>query len=321
MTIDYAALCKSLAILAMAAGAATALGSANAADSPYDCDRACLAEFADLYFEALASHDPSMLPLSPEIKYTETGVIRRIGEGIWRTAGDPTYRLNLFDPETGGIAVHAVVPEGGSLTVMALRLRVANRLITEAEAILVPEGAPMRLYQPENLTQPSHYFTRKIRKAEQNNRFELIAAAEGYWRAFETEGTVDYVKAPVLPDTTRYENGMQTTNTTLFEREYQTTAEQFDIGRFKGAVIADRRYMVVDTEIGAVQALVRFGDPEVVLPPEPERGYPTARGASFVSEIFAVTQGKIVEIQAVFVPPPEALPTPWPVGTIPVRDH
>lgn len=293
----------------------------RAADSPYDCDRSCLAAIADRYFDALASHDPSMLPLAPDVRFTDTGVVSRLGDGIWKTAGRPTYRLDLFDPETGGIAVHAVVPEGDSLTVMALRLRVARRLITEIETILVRKDAPMRLYAPQNLTTVSPFFTRTIRKAEQNGRFELIAAAEGYWRAFESEGTPDYIRAPVLPDTKRYENGMQTTNTTLFEREFQTTSQQFDMGRFKGAIIADRRYMVVDTEIGAVQALVRFGDPEVVLPPNPEGGYPTARGASFVSEIFAVTQGKIVEIQAVFVPPPDALPTPWPVGTVPVRDH
>lgn len=39
------------------------------------CDRACLAAHADAYFTTLATHDRSRLPLSRDVKYTETGLI------------------------------------------------------------------------------------------------------------------------------------------------------------------------------------------------------------------------------------------------------
>lgn len=303
--------------------ASLALGQAA---GPNDCNRACLKQISDQYFEAMAQHNPSSLPLSPGVKYTETGRVLKLGEGIWKKAGRPTYRLELFDPETGGIAVHAVVPDGDVPTIVALRLKVQHRLITEAEAILVPKRNidpthMMDLWSsPEKLVGPSPHFTRKIRPAERNSRYELIAAADAYFRAFETEGTPDYIRAPLLPDTQRFENGEQTTNVTFGTMLPPTTAaEQFDSAIFKGAEIDDRRYLVVDTEVGAVQALVRFGDPS--KPPARVGDSTEPLGAPFVSEIFAITQGKIVEIQAVFTFPKESIPTPWPVGMLPVRDH
>ncbi len=82
---------------------------------PLPCDRACLARHTDAFFIALAAHDPSRLPLSKDVKYTETGIVKPIGQGVWKTIeGMPRYRLNLYDPETGGIGVHAVLKERGS---------------------------------------------------------------------------------------------------------------------------------------------------------------------------------------------------------------
>src|SRR5262245_17864658 len=40
----------------------------------FPCDRACLARHTDAFFTALAAHDPSRLPLSKDVKYTETGI-------------------------------------------------------------------------------------------------------------------------------------------------------------------------------------------------------------------------------------------------------
>lgn len=300
------------------------------AESRFNCDRTCLKAMADRYFTALAAHDPSMLPLAPDVQYTETGRVLRLGEGIWRTAsGLPNYRLDLFDPETGGIGVHAVVPTGRLRTIMALRLRVEDNRITEVETILIPEDTRIVGAAPGNLTAPSQYWTRHLRPAEQNSRYELLAAADGYFRAFETNGTADYIRAALLPDTIRWENGMQAANFIRGEGQPNATAaEGFDSGRFQGMQIRDRRYPVVDTEVGAVMSLVRFGDPlgpltVPGLPPgsteKPPEG--VLVGASFVSELFAVTQGKIVEIQAFWIPSDGNIPTPWPIGTVPVRDY
>lgn len=304
-----AGLAVAVAVLwpAFATGA-TAARPTDAEDAAkYNCDRECLKHISDLYFEALAQHKPSLLPLAPNVKYTETGKVLRVGEGLWKNAGAPTYRLEVFDPQTGGIGIDAVVPDSGVPTIVGLRLKVENHLVTEIESILVRGDDPSVFHAPEKLVQPSRYFTRKLRPAEQNSRFELMAAADAYFRAFQTEGTPDYIRAPLLPDTLRFENGVQATNVDLKVHKATTAAEQFDNAMFKGTIIYDRRYPVVDTDTGVVMALVRFHNNAAV----PPAGSSVVRGDAFVCEIFAVTQGKIMEIQATWIQPPDQLPTPF----------
>jgi hypothetical protein len=300
------------AVAVLSAVFAAGVTSARATDATeaaiYNCDRQCLKQICDLYFDALAKHDPSLLPLSPDVKYAETGRFIKLGEGIWKNAGQATYRMELFDPQTGGIGVEAVLPDGGVPTVMALRLKIKNHLITEVESIIIHKGDKATFGAPEKLVQPSLHFTRKIRPAEQNSRYELVAAADAYFRAFETEGTPDYIRAPLLPDTLRFENGIRTTNAALGNFPATTAAEQFDTALFKGAKICDRRYPVVDTEIGAVMSWVRFATSNLNGPPPPNGG--ERYGDTFVAETFAIAQGKIVEIQAAFIPTKEELPTP-----------
>jgi hypothetical protein len=289
------------------AGAGRARATDASDSAKYNCDRECLKKISDLYFQALEQHNPSLLPLSPNVRYTETGQALKLGEGLWRGAGAPSYRLELYDPETGGIGIDAVVPDGGVPTIVALRLKVENHLITEIESILVRKGDQAVFSAPEKLVQPSVHYTRTLRPAEQNSRLELMASADAYFRAFQTEGTPDYIRAPLLPDTLRFENGMQTTNAATPNHPAITAAAQFDEALFKGTKIYDRRYPVVDTEVGGVMAWVRFHSNRTAPPP----GSLSARGDAVVCEIFAVQQGKILEIQATWIQPKEQLATPW----------
>jgi hypothetical protein len=283
-------------------------GATDASDAAkYDCDRECLKGVADLYFKALEQHNPSLLPLAPNAKYTETGAPAKLGDGLWRTAGAPSYRLEIYDPETGGIGLDAVVPDAGVPTIVATRLKVENHAVTEIESILVHKGDKAVFSAPDKLAEPSTHFMRKIPAAEQNSRLELMAAADAYFRAFQTEGTPDYIRAPLLPDTLRVENGVQATNVVTPNHGAITAGEQFDRAIFKGTRIYDRRYPVVDTEIGVVMALVRFHSSERQPPP----GSIAALGDAEVCEIFAIEQGKIVEIQATWIQPPQQLTTPW----------
>ena len=73
---------------------------------------------------------------------------------------------------------------------------------------------------------------------------------------------------------------------------------------------------------------VRFGDP---MGPLPKASLPFERngkeqkapdvmvGASFVSEIFAVSQRRIAEIHAFWIPSEGNVRTPWASGAVPVR--
>jgi hypothetical protein len=307
-----------------------AAASAATPSTRFNCDRACLARHADAYFAALAARDHTRLPLAPNVKYTETGIVKPIGQGLWKTAeGLPRYRLNLYDPDTGGIGVHAVLKERGLEMLMSLRLKVEAGRITEVETLLIPGDSRIVGYQQEGLTEPSRLWTRSIPVPERNSRFELLAAADAYFRGFETNGTPEYIPAPLLPESDRRENGILYTNTKIGNSMLSTARSGFDAGRFKGMQVRDRRYPVVDSETGAVMSLVRFGDPmgpltKASLPFDrqgnPQQAPDVMVGASFVSEIFAVSQGKIAEIHAFWIPSEGNVPTPWATGTVPARD-
>jgi hypothetical protein len=269
-----------------------------------DCDRACLKTFVDAYFEALAKHDPKGLPLAAKVKATENGEPLKLGEGFWKTAGQAGYRLELYDPVTGNAGVQAVVQEPAGPAILVVRLKVEDRKISEIETIVARKGSygPL-LWAPENLKAPSRNFTLSIRPAERNSRLELLAAADAYWRAFETTGTPDYRPAPVNPTTDRFENGVQTTNAPFAGNPPTTAAQQFDSGRFKGARIFDRRYPVIDEERGVVMSIVRFGPREATAT--------RAADAPLVMEAFAVQAGRIHEVQVVLITRPVGSPTGW----------
>src|SRR5579862_7300797 len=100
----------------------TTIGAAalQAADK---CDRACLQGVVDSYLDAMAKHDPSKLPVAPQVKFTENGKALKLGEGFWKTAGASTYRLYAIDPQSGDAAAQAVVAENGDLDTFFVRLK------------------------------------------------------------------------------------------------------------------------------------------------------------------------------------------------------
>jgi hypothetical protein len=295
-----------IAVIVLAIACAAPAASAQAASA---CDRACLKGFADQYLDALVKHDAKGLAVAANLKATENGMPLKLGEGFWKTAAPGNgYRMYVLDPQTGGAAVQAVLAEKGDLALFLLRLKVADKKITEVETIVARKDiASGAIWAPETLKAPSEFFTMPIRRAEQNSRLELMAAADAYFRAFETNGTPDYHPAPFLPNTNRWENGLQTTNRKAGNFGPYTAAEQFDRGLFPGRAFPDRRHAVVDTETGVVLSIVRFGR------------QPGAKGSSNVpenvepiaAEIFSVRAGRIQEVQVVMTLLPPNTPTGW----------
>jgi len=55
----------------------------NAQTKPAACDRACL-EGCGQYLDAAIAHNPALLPLSKDIKFTENGVRLALPDGHWK---------------------------------------------------------------------------------------------------------------------------------------------------------------------------------------------------------------------------------------------
>jgi hypothetical protein len=108
------------------------------------CDRACLQSFAEQYLDAWVARDPKRLSVAPNVKFTENGQRLELGDGSWNVAaGKGKYRLWVPDAQTGQVALITTVTEDGQIqgstvaSMLALRLKVVNRQVSEVEALFV----------------------------------------------------------------------------------------------------------------------------------------------------------------------------------------
>jgi hypothetical protein len=288
--------------------ATLAAGVAGVANAQSTCDRACLTGFVDAYFAALIANDAKKLPQAARARITENGTEKPLAATFWDGAAETIYRFDIANTRRGDTGTQVVIRNAdGSVTMQMVRLKVQNGAITEIETIKANKGEADRLWDPDRiLKEAPTAFQLSIREAEQDSYYDLIGASESYWRAFQTNGTPRYVRARLMPDSRRFENGLQTTGL-VRDGVFNDTAKGFDEGRFIGRNIWDRRYPVVDEERGVVLSIVRFG-----LKGGAKSESAATTNDRLVAEFFAVKHGYIQEIQAVLFNLPDAKPTGWP---------
>src|SRR5690349_865754 len=180
------------AVLAMAA-----LG----AQSKPACNRACLTSVVDTYLNALTANTAAAVPLAPNAKITLNGKVVKLAEAFWASAEKAVYRFDIVNERLGDTGTEAVIQNAdGSKTMYMVRLKVAGGKIVEVETIRANQGEADRLWGPDNLKEVSPALKLSIREADQDSYYGLIAAAESYWRAFQTNGTDTYHPAKLLAD-------------------------------------------------------------------------------------------------------------------------
>lgn len=286
-------------------GVTLTLPIAAQTDSP--CDRACLTGYVDSYFKALLAHDAHALPQAAHARITENGAEKSLADTLWNGAAETAFRFDIVNTRRGDTGTEAVIRNAdGSKTMIMLRLKVQNSAITEIETIKANKGDAGQLWDPDSLKEVLHAFQLSIRDAERDSYYDLIAAANSYWRAFQTNGTAAYHRARLMPDSARFENGVQTTGL-VRNGVFNDTARGFDEGRFLGRNIWDRRYPVVDEERGVVLSIVRFG-----MKAGAKSQSAATTNDRLVAEFFAIKNGFIQEIQAVLFNLPDSKPTGWP---------
>ncbi|MGH8258315.1 MAG: hypothetical protein ACREUG_01340, partial [Steroidobacteraceae bacterium] len=243
-------------------GSFGARGAIGPHPGPYD--RRELQQSIDAYLEALIRRDPSRLPLARSFRLTENGQALAIGDGLWSTASRlGRYRHYVLDPQSGQAAFVGVVQENGKAIILALRLKLAGRELTEAEAIVSRED--ILFYRGgtdalEALGAPSPIWTEPVPASEIGTREQMIATAEAYFSALErNDGTRT---APFAPDCRRLDNGVYATQNAQFDRPGDPPfyalgpGEQLRLGYFVFVTaIRERRCPVVDEEFGVVFSL------------------------------------------------------------------
>jgi hypothetical protein len=288
------------------------------------CDRNCLYGFADRYLDALAHNDATRLAWAPKARYTENNVELRVGDGMWATTtGLADYRLKFADVRAGQVGVFSVVDESNNRSGFALRLKVVNGAIAEAEAIVVRIAEFSALDGGENPFAKAQFHDRPILESrlapgEGRPRDRLIAVANGYFDTLQRNDGRLFTQFD--PQCERNENGILTTNNpaktlgpvTAFgcEQQFKLGAYRFD-DRVRG-----RRFPLVDEERGLVLAAGfidhtgRLGD--FKLTDGTVEHSPLRRPHSFcLLELFKIVNGRIRQVEAVFITVPYNMPSPW----------
>ena len=320
----------------LAAGLAPAVSKAAAADVPVACNRACYEGLVDRYLDAVVAHDPSRLPLSRTVRYTELGQPMAVGDGFWNTAsGIGGYKHYFVDPEAGQVGFYGTMKEGsnGALLLMALRLRVELGKITEIETSYYRKGAGPAWNDPgvdllDTQGRPKAEWTRSVPPAQRLTRAQLIDTANSYFAGLQrNDGKGNYRFAPTCH---RIENGIATTNNSAmrpvaegFNPMAMGCKAQFSTGYYAVVTsIHDRRYPVVDEERQVVFAAGVFDMNATVRQITTPEGktYPMAGfqrpGSIHISEAFQIEpSGLINQIEAVGISAPYHLNPGWPGGT------
>ncbi|NLD35316.1 MAG: hypothetical protein GX654_00420 [Desulfatiglans sp.] len=259
------------------------IGTASAKDS--FSTRANLKSLANKYFDALAANDPSLMPFSPDVKYTENGVETKVGNGLWKTAGKVLMTRHLIDTYNCGTHTQAVIEEKNKEgkfrpILMGVRLQYENEKITEIESIIAREKEFAMKHTPRGgaiavLETKDQDWEGILPIEERSSRLAMIAAADDYFDMFTRKPIYG---TPFAKPCHRWENGYMTTKGGFFEGKEYIPGDCSP----KGLVIKHkpRRIPLVDVEAGVVVAYVHF----VTLPD---------------FHMFKMRNGKVELIQAV----------------------
>lgn len=333
-------------VLLSVAAACQRNGSRSAAPQNV-CDRACLENYVDQYIDAMLSHEPSETLFTKDCRFTENGVRLPLGEGLWSSiVGKGTYKFYVPDIEIQQVAFIGTAREesmgggDGTPVTIALRLKIQNGLISEAEQLVIrpesnllrPDSAPSLFtaaHNIEKLGSPHPIYAEAIPPEERPSREEMIRTADMYFSGLQlNDGKGVY---PFTDDCDRIENGTLATNVPVKEGEKRpdpstesvyssawSCKEQFESGLMRFVTrIRDRRYVAVDQERGIVFSFCFFdhaaGKTRHYKAPDGRDivAGPTEPWTWQIAELFKVENGLIRRIEAVLHRVPYGMNSGW----------
>jgi hypothetical protein len=326
-TLAVAAVCAALLV-----GSLGTRVSGSTGPIPLDCNRACLENVIDQYLKAVVAHDPSKLPLSKDVMYTENNQVIEVGDGFWKTAqGLGNYRHVFADPEFGQVAMMGTMMEAGTPILMSLRLRVELGRITEIESIYFKPGGggPNNIAAMDKMGKAEDLWFRTIPPAQRLPRQQMISVADAYFSGLQKNDGKGVNGSPTYPftnDCHRIENGAPTTNVPAPPNQAPGTINLFSLDcltQFQKGLyyvvqnIHHRRYPLVDQERGVVWAHCTFDQGTVnsgVLSDGTKHSYPGFNRPSsiLVSEAFLIENAKIRRVEMVGPAATYHVTSPWP---------
>ncbi len=285
------------------------------------CNRACLKNTVNKYLAALVAHDPSQVSLAPNVKFVENTVPMHPGDGLWKTASavPTTFKIYVPDPVSEEVGFLGVMQEKGKPIELALRLKIRNGKITEAEHLIARNLMERNL---ANLKTPRPGLLATVPPDQRVPRDQMLKIGASYYEALVT---ADANHAPFADDCVRRENGMQTTSNPPPAKpgfgtmgamgcSAQLRTHTFDYIKR----IEPRRVEIADPETGLVFGLSQFRQPMdekvVKIVGVPGVDHVDMNFKPFdlpAAHIFKIRGGKIHEIEAMGFTMPYNSKTGW----------
>ena len=317
-------ICWSVALALVACAPSLAATVPGTGTLPADCNRECLYGVMDQFIAGLERRDATRVPWAPNAKYTENNVQLAIGDGVFATAtAIGKYRLKFADLREGQVGLFGEVQETNDTSAFGLRLKVVNRYIAEAEMVIVRiadfpaiGGGVNPFANPTFVDTP--ILSQVLKPAERTPRERMISVADGYFDTLQLNDGKLFTE--FHPDCNRIENRLQTTNNAtkpLGPYSALGCADQFKLGVYRyDDRLRARRFPLIDEELGIVLAggfidhAGRLGSYQLTDGTMAES--PLRRPHSFVLlEAFKVMDGKLRQIEAVFINVPYNMQSPW----------
>lgn len=274
------------------------------------CDKGCLENFGDRYRAAYVKHDPKLLPIAANVRFTENNVEMKFPDASWDTITEEIGpAVTISDPQTGNVGIYTTIMQNDTPGFLAIRLQVANGKITEIEHIVSTKrnlsGPPTPIGDVREF-KPDPELAKPVAPEERVSRERLIAHANGYFSTLQNN-TGEIRGTRFSPDATRYENGMR----------FPEIEKGFKSGRYRfNNRVRDRDFVVVDEERGIVMAR-GFIDHKGVLDEytltdgTPTRSIFREPHSWALLEMFKVRNDMIVGVQATFIAAPYYMRSPW----------
>jgi hypothetical protein len=311
--------CASACLALIVFGVRLDRAAAQANEMPPSCDRQCLYGFLDQYLNALKAKDPSRLPLAKGFRYSENNVMMKIGDGVWGTiTGLGDYNLRMADPATGEVGFYGIVNESTATSVFALRLKVADHKISEAEVLIRrSEGSGPFPSKPVMADKP--VLNEMVPPESRSPRERMIALVDGYFSTLQLNDGTLFTQFD--DNCNRVENGLLTTHNPDLVKIIPVAnlgcAQQFKLGNYRyDDRVRDRRFFLVDEERGLVMAagfIDHAGRLEnfTLTDGTPIKSPMRTPSTLCLLELFKIRDGKIQQIEAVFIGVPYNMPSPW----------
>jgi hypothetical protein len=175
------------------------------------CNRQCLAGLVTDYLQDMFTHNPTALPVTSNVRFTENGKVLKLGEGFWKTAsGMGPYRRDILDVPGHTAATQTVVLGADKQPVLfALRMKEAGGKISQIETMVVPHDKDALIFNPDGYIQGNGEMAVVPPPSQIEPRAQAIKIAMKYPAGLKI-GSFVKADTPFAPDAYRIENGIHT---------------------------------------------------------------------------------------------------------------